>query len=61
MCTGRGSGEGYGGYGSKGYGYGAGFFKPANTVDPYRGLRGAGRVWDQNCSERLVILSRFSE
>ncbi|KAJ7804063.1 hypothetical protein B0H14DRAFT_3775946 [Mycena olivaceomarginata] len=39
MCTGRGSGGGYGGYGSKGYGYGAGFLKPANTVDPYRGLR----------------------
>ncbi|KAJ7321654.1 hypothetical protein DFH08DRAFT_818516 [Mycena albidolilacea] len=40
MCTGCGSCGGHGGYGSKGYGYGAGFFKPANTVDPYCGLRG---------------------
>jgi hypothetical protein len=40
MCTGRGSGGGYGGYGSKGYGYGSCSYRPATYRGPVSRVQG---------------------
>jgi hypothetical protein len=59
MCTGRGSGGGYGGTGLRGTGTVRVLTDPQYTVDPSRGYRGVRRVCENDLG-RLVFAQNLS-